>query len=408
MLLLSLPDARRWHAIPALLLTGKLVCLLAVLLVFAPRALYGTAHAHGVSALDDQHLAGLLMIAACPLSYLVAAIMITVALVYRDHAATRCGSRCEARVDAPRSARRNPAHDPAWRSTPSRALAARLSVPVVRRLHGRGQPRPLGRHRMAADLRDAQLGQDPCLRHRAAAVLDHPDLVSLGAGHFHGGCAFCHGAPGVPTGPVARQHAAAAADLATQMRLVARPRAVLDRQARHQIHRHAGLGRAAARDDEVWALVAFLRRLPALDADGYRALALGDLAIRRESGREVATTETARRAPARAVTATSGNAPPSALVPILHGQPVEFSLRALQPMRERRRASGIMQPVAVDLEPEERDRVARYYAGLRPPARPLSILPGATAAIARGRMLAEQGDASAGFRPAPVATAPTR
>ena len=32
--------------LPALLLTGKLVCLLAALLVFAPRALYGAGHAH--------------------------------------------------------------------------------------------------------------------------------------------------------------------------------------------------------------------------------------------------------------------------------------------------------------------------------------------------------------------------
>lgn len=89
MLLLSLPDAQRWHAIPALLLTGKLVCLLAVLLVFAPRALYGTGHGHGplIPPLDDQHLAGLLMIAACPLSYLVAAVVITVQLINRDPAA---------------------------------------------------------------------------------------------------------------------------------------------------------------------------------------------------------------------------------------------------------------------------------------------------------------------------------
>lgn len=83
--LLSLPQARRWHAIPALLLSGKLVCLLAALLVFAPRTLYGTVQARGAAAhaLDDQHLAGLLMIAACPLSYLVAAIIITVQLVSR-------------------------------------------------------------------------------------------------------------------------------------------------------------------------------------------------------------------------------------------------------------------------------------------------------------------------------------
>jgi putative membrane protein len=89
MLLLCLPDARRWHALPALLLTGKLVCLLAALLVFAPRLLYGASDGHGplVHSLDDQHLAGLLMIAACPLSYLVAAVVITVQFVNRDHAA---------------------------------------------------------------------------------------------------------------------------------------------------------------------------------------------------------------------------------------------------------------------------------------------------------------------------------
>lgn len=89
-LLLCLPDARRWHALPALLLTGKLACLLAALLVFAPRALYGTGHAHGplTLALDDQHFAGLLMIASCPLSYLMAAVVITVQLLNRDHAAT--------------------------------------------------------------------------------------------------------------------------------------------------------------------------------------------------------------------------------------------------------------------------------------------------------------------------------
>ena len=83
-LLLALPDARRWHAIPALLLTGKLVCLLAALMVFAPRTLYSAGHLHGAAALADQQLAGLLMIAACPLSYLVAAVMTTVALVCRD------------------------------------------------------------------------------------------------------------------------------------------------------------------------------------------------------------------------------------------------------------------------------------------------------------------------------------
>lgn len=78
--LLSLTGSSRWQAIPALLLNGKLVCLLAALLVFAPRALYGSAD-HAAHGLGDQHLAGLLMLAACPLSYLVAAVFMTVHLI---------------------------------------------------------------------------------------------------------------------------------------------------------------------------------------------------------------------------------------------------------------------------------------------------------------------------------------
>ncbi|WP_291865547.1 cytochrome c oxidase assembly protein [Bradyrhizobium sp.] len=93
--LLTISAAARWQTIPALVLTGKLACLLAALLIFAPRTLYESAghivHAAESSsafrALDDQHLAGLLMITACPLSYLVAAVMITVQLIGRPQTA---------------------------------------------------------------------------------------------------------------------------------------------------------------------------------------------------------------------------------------------------------------------------------------------------------------------------------
>lgn len=71
---------RRWRAIASLLLTGKLFCLLGALLVFAPRALYLPHHGSFPSApsgsLSDQHQAGLLMIAACPLTYVLAAVVI--------------------------------------------------------------------------------------------------------------------------------------------------------------------------------------------------------------------------------------------------------------------------------------------------------------------------------------------
>ena len=63
----------RWLAIGALLLTGKLFCLLGVLLVFTSRILYPAIPA---SDLADQQLAGLLMIAACPATYVLAGVVI--------------------------------------------------------------------------------------------------------------------------------------------------------------------------------------------------------------------------------------------------------------------------------------------------------------------------------------------
>jgi putative membrane protein len=79
--IIDVPVAGRWRSIFALLVTGKLFCLLGVLLVFAPRTLYGTMPAHGdgaamLSPLADQQLAGLIMVVACPLTYVLAGIWI--------------------------------------------------------------------------------------------------------------------------------------------------------------------------------------------------------------------------------------------------------------------------------------------------------------------------------------------
>jgi putative membrane protein len=65
-----------WRAVIALLVTGKLFCLIAVLLVFAPRVLYGMSTAHPSIELADQQLAGLLMVTVCPITYVLAAIFL--------------------------------------------------------------------------------------------------------------------------------------------------------------------------------------------------------------------------------------------------------------------------------------------------------------------------------------------
>lgn len=64
----GLDSDRAWHAIAALLVTGKAFCLVAVILTFAPRPLYH------MMTIGDQQLAGLIMITLCPLTYIASAL----------------------------------------------------------------------------------------------------------------------------------------------------------------------------------------------------------------------------------------------------------------------------------------------------------------------------------------------
>lgn len=85
----ALIAAPEWKALIALLLTGKLACLLGALLIFAPRDLYNldglvlALCTTGPSSLADQQLAGLLMITACPLSYLVTGVALAARMLAR-------------------------------------------------------------------------------------------------------------------------------------------------------------------------------------------------------------------------------------------------------------------------------------------------------------------------------------
>lgn len=81
---LGFRSEQRWKPILALLATSKLFCLLAVLFVFSPRLLYAASAAvsahHGAGApaagLEDQQLAGLMMLLACPLTFVLAGIFL--------------------------------------------------------------------------------------------------------------------------------------------------------------------------------------------------------------------------------------------------------------------------------------------------------------------------------------------
>lgn len=66
-----------WHRIFALLITAKVFCLLGAAFVFSRRTLYpgfGNPENWGLTGLQDQQLAGLLMVSSCALIYVAAAI----------------------------------------------------------------------------------------------------------------------------------------------------------------------------------------------------------------------------------------------------------------------------------------------------------------------------------------------
>ena len=74
---LAQPVEKSWQAIFAALVTAKAFCMFGAILCFSRRLLYPLHGAHlgpDLSALDDQQLAGLLMISSCALVYVVAAV----------------------------------------------------------------------------------------------------------------------------------------------------------------------------------------------------------------------------------------------------------------------------------------------------------------------------------------------
>jgi cytochrome c553 len=197
---------------------------------------------------------------------------------------------------------------------------------------------------------------------------DNPDLVRLGAGHFHRGCAFCHGAPGIPRNPFARHMLPSPPDLSTSMRPW--KEGELFWIVKHGL-KYTGMPGwiAPERDDEIWAVVAFLKRLPTLNADSYRDLALGSVRVSERTGSELATVESHPEAFSACARChgSEGQLPMSNLVPVLHGQPTDYLLSALQSYADGTRQSGIMQPLAADLQGEDMRRLADYYGELVPP-----------------------------------------
>lgn len=230
--------------------------------------------------------------------------------------------------------------------------------------------------------------------------LDDPGLVLKGAGHYAHGCEPCHGAPGRPQPEYARHMTPRPprfTDEAAEVRTYERDD--LFYVVRHGV-KLTGMPAwpSEHRDDEVWAVVAFLLALPGMSADEYAALAaVGDAAPRVEEVGETGLEGEAAEAFAACARChgTDGRRREPGVFPRLAGQSPEYLYRALVAFAEGERESGIMATAAAGLDRGTMRALALHYAGLRagPVADP-SLDPApevAPEAIERGAAIAAVG-----------------
>jgi cytochrome c553 len=186
-------------------------------------------------------------------------------------------------------------------------------------------------------------------------ALDDPALVYRGAGHYASGCAPCHGAPGQPRSAVALGMTPPPPFLPA--RIDQWDPAELFWIVRHGV-KFTGMPAWAApeRTDEVWAMVAFLLRLPGLEPEGYRELTGEELA----DPLEPVLAECAR------CHGRDGDGRGVGAFPKLGGQSEAYLLASLRAYAHGQRHSGIMQPAAAQLDDEQMRRLAQHYASAAP------------------------------------------
>ena len=190
-------------------------------------------------------------------------------------------------------------------------------------------------------------------------ALDHPALLARGAGHYERSCRACHGSPAAARPPLV-------------MKMTPHPPFLPERMGRwddaelFQIVKHGikftGMPAwpAPKRNDEIWAVVAFLRQLPGLSADQYWRLAVGEP---RHPGASPPIVDMCA-----ACHGADGGGRDGGAFPTIAGQNAPYLRRALDAYAAGQRHSGIMGPIAAAIDPRTREALVAYYSPLAPAA----------------------------------------
>jgi cytochrome c553 len=227
-----------------------------------------------------------------------------------------------------------------------------------------------------------------------APSLDKEWLVLKGAGHYEIGCNPCHGNPKMPSPRIAQAMTPSPPYLPSVVH-------EWDPEELFYIVKHGvkftGMPAwpAQQRDDEVWAVVAFLRKFSELDAEQYEQLIGGGIAETDEVApiQGLLEPESALRALAESCDRCHGRGGVGrgwGAFPKLAGQRPNYLDLSLQAYARGDRHSGIMGPIAARLTHDEMRELARYYAGLAG-ASPERASGQDAAAIERGSEIASRG-----------------
>ena len=200
----------------------------------------------------------------------------------------------------------------------------------------------------------------------AEQALGRDAMVLKGAGHYAEGCLPCHGAPGHPRADVVLHSVPQPPYL---------PPMVDDWNDRELfwIVKH-GIKYTAMpawpsqrRDDEAWAMVAFLRRLPRLEPAQFRRLAYGEEAEAPATGPTRSTTQPRALSNCARCHGRDGAGRGDGAFPPLAGQSAAYLLASLRAYARGDRHSGVMGPIAAALDESEMRTMAEHYAAAAAP-----------------------------------------
>ena len=221
-----------------------------------------------------------------------------------------------------------------------------------------------------------------------APPLDDPRMVVAGGAYYEIGCRPCHGSPELRQPRIAARMTPPPIYLPP--RIAKWEAEELFYMIKHGI-KFTGMPAwpAPGRDDEVWTIVAFLKRLPQLEAAEYARVTRGestddgiDPPLRALEPKSAAT----RRAVAENCSRCHGadGMGRDGASPVIAGQKATYIVATLDAYGRGRRHSGMMEPIAAGLSARTISELGDFYAGLAPASRS----GGSSAAIARGRAIA--------------------